>query len=190
MRVWHGHTSESLVVACQNRGMPMYEQILRSAERWKESFESQRLDAVPTRQLVVLACMDARLDLFRFLGIEIGHSHILRNAGGRATEDMLRSMIVSSVVLGTREVVVIHHTKCGMHGITNEGLRQRIHESSGNDPYHINFFAFDDEEDSVRQDVRRVRECPYFPEPMTVWGCIYDVDTGELKVTVKPEDEV
>jgi carbonic anhydrase len=168
----------------------MYEQILRSAERWKENFQSQRLDAVPARQLVVLACMDARLDLFRFLGLEIGHSHILRNAGGRVTEDMLRSMIVSSVVLGTREVVVIHHTKCGMHGITNEALRARIHESSGHDPYHIDFFPFADEDDSVREDVDRVRDCPYFPEPMTVWGCIYDVDSGELRVTVRPDDPV
>src|SRR5690554_4298664 len=120
---------------CQNRPMPMYKQILRSAERWKENFQSERLDAVPARQLVVLACMDARLDLFRFLGLEIGHSHILRNAGGRVTDDALRSMIVSSVVLGTREVVVIHHTKCGMHGVTNEALRERIKESSGHDPW-------------------------------------------------------
>ncbi len=168
----------------------MYKQILRSAERWKENFQSERLDAVPARQLVVLACMDARLDLFRFLGLEIGHSHILRNAGGRVTDDALRSMIVSSVVLGTREVVVIHHTKCGMHGVTNEALRERIKESSGHDPWHIDFHPFESNEDSVRDDVRRVRECPYFPEPMTVWGCIYDVDTGELTVTVKPDDEV
>jgi carbonic anhydrase len=170
--------------------MPMYQQILRSAERWKENFEEQLLDAVPTRQLVVLACMDARLDLFRFLGIEIGHSHILRNAGGRASDDAIRSMIVSSEVLGTREVVIIHHTKCGMHGVTNDQLRERIRESSGQDPVDIDFMPFDDEEASVREDVARVRGCPYFPEPMTVWGCIYDVDTGELRVTVKPDDEV
>jgi carbonic anhydrase len=170
--------------------MPMYQQILRSAEQWKENFERQHLDAVPARQLVVLACMDARLDLFRFLGLEIGHSHILRNAGGRASDDAIRSMIVSSVVLGTREVVIIHHTKCGMHGVTNESLRERIRASSGHDPADIDFLPFGDEEDSVRDDVRRVRECPYFPEPMTVWGCIYDVDTGDLQVTVKPDDPV
>src|SRR5690606_23381781 len=123
--------------SCHTGSMPMYAQILRSAERWKENFQSQRLDAVPTRQLVVVACMDARLDLFRFLGLEIGHSHILRNAGGRVTEDALRSMIVSSVVLGTREVVVIHHTQCGMHGVTNEMIRERVKESSGHDPAHI-----------------------------------------------------
>lgn len=170
--------------------MPMYGQILRSAERWKEQFHDEGLDAEPTRQLVVLACMDARLDLFRFLGLEIGHSHILRNAGGRVTEDALRSMIVSAEVLGTREVVIIHHTRCGMHGVTNEQLRERVRDSSGEDPVDVDFMPFADEEESVREDVARVRACPYFPEPMTVWGCIYDVDTGELRVTVKPDDEV
>ncbi|MFP4513464.1 MAG: beta-class carbonic anhydrase [Acidimicrobiales bacterium] len=170
--------------------MPMYGQILRSAEKWQEQFEAQHLDAVPTRQLVVLACMDARLDLFRFLGLEIGHSHILRNAGGRASDDALRSMIVSAEVLGTREVVIIHHTRCGMHGVTNEALRERVRQSSGHDPVDIDFLPFDDEAASVREDVARVRNCPYFPDPMTVWGCIYDVDTGELRVTVKPDDEV
>jgi carbonic anhydrase len=178
------------VIPGQTPCMPMYQQILRSAEKWKENFEQQHLDAVPARQLVVLACMDARLDLFRFLGLEIGHSHILRNAGGRATDDAIRSMIVSSVVLGTREVVIIHHTKCGMHGVTNEQLRERIRQSSGNDPAGVDFLPFTDEEQSVREDVARVRACPYFPGPMTVWGCIYDVDTGELRVTVKPDDEV
>ena len=170
--------------------MPMYGQIIRSAEQWKEQFHGEGLDAKPTRQLVVLACMDARLDLFRFLGLEIGHSHILRNAGGRASDDALRSMIVSAEVLGTREVVIIHHTRCGMHGVTNEALRERVHESSGHDPVDIDFMPFDDEEESVREDVARVRNCPYFSEPMMVWGCIYDVDTGELRVTVKPDDEV
>ncbi|MGY6501973.1 MAG: beta-class carbonic anhydrase [Acidimicrobiales bacterium] len=170
--------------------MPMYEQILRSAETWKANYDEQHLDATPARKLVVLACMDARLDLFRFLGLEIGHSHILRNAGGRATDDALRSMIVSSEVLGTREVVVIHHTQCGMHGVTNDQLRERVRASSGHDPADIDFMPFADEEASVREDVARIRECPYFPEPMTVWGCIYDVDDGDLRVVVKPDDDV
>lgn len=170
--------------------MPMYGQILRSAEQWKEQFHDEGLGAEPTRQLVVLACMDARLDLFRFLGLEIGHSHILRNAGGRASDDAIRSMVVSAEVLGTREVVIIHHTRCGMHGVTNEQLRERVRASTGEDPVEMDFLPFADEEESVREDVARVRACPYFPEPMTVWGCIYDVDTGELRVTVKPDDEV
>jgi carbonic anhydrase len=168
----------------------MYGQIMRSAEKWKENFEAQHLDAVPARNLVVVACMDARLDLFRFLGLEIGHSHILRNAGGRASDDAIRSMIVSSVALGTREVVIIHHTKCGMHGITDDELRERVRDASGHDPADIDFLSFQDEEASVREDVAKVRACPYFPEPMTVWGCMYDVDTGELRVVVKPDDEL
>lgn len=168
----------------------MYEQILHSAERWRENFEAQHLDAVPTRNLVVLSCMDTRLDLLGILGLEIGQSHTLRNAGGRASDDAIRSIVVSAVALGTREVVIIHHTRCGMHGVTDEELRERVRDASGNDPEGIEFLSFQDEEASVREDVAKVRACPYFPEPMTVWGCIYDVDTGELRVTVKPDDEV
>jgi carbonic anhydrase len=167
-----------------------YDEIMRSARAWKESFTPNDLTAAPTRHLVVLACMDARLDLFRLLGLEVGHSHLLRNAGGRATDDAIRSIIVSSVALGTREVVVIHHTGCGLYRVGNDELRHRVAAASGNDPVEIEFLSFDDEEQSVREDVARIRACPYLPQPMTVWGGIYDVDNGELRVTVAPDDDL
>ena len=167
-----------------------YDEIMRSAAAWTREFEPNNLTAAPTRHLVVLACMDARLDLFRLLGLEVGHSHILRNAGGRATDDAIRSIIVSSVALGTREVVVIHHTGCGLYRITNDELRHRVADASGNDPVDLEFFPFDDEGQSVLDDVARIRACPFLPQPMTVWGGIYDVDTGEFRVTVGPDDEL
>lgn len=182
--------SDGLFGPWQNRAMPIYDQLMASAQAWADDFEPNELTAAPTRHLVVLACMDARLDLFRLLGLEVGHSHILRNAGGRATEDAIRSIIVSSVALGTREVVIIHHTQCGLHRVSNEELRHRVIGATGHDPDGIDFLPFDDEEESVRADVAALRACKFLPQPFSVWGGIYDVSTGEFRVAVGPDDPV
>jgi carbonic anhydrase len=146
---------------------------------------------VPNRHLVILTCMDARLDLFRLLGLRIGDAHILRNAGGRASDDAIRSMVVSAHWLGTREFVVIHHTGCGLHGATNEEISDLVESSVGRRP-DIDFLPFDDLESSVRTDVERIQNCELLPEGASVWGAIYDVHRGELvtvtdEVTVHPE---
>lgn len=160
--------------------MPSFPAITESARRWAEGFRPDAFTASPMRHLVVLCCMDARIDLFRLLGLQVGDAHILRNAGGRATDDMLRSIILSTNALGTREVVVIHHTGCGLGGVTDDEIREQVRRESGHSPTEIEFLAFDDEVQSVREDVARIRACEYLPEHMSVWGAVYDVHTGVL----------
>src|SRR4051794_17934122 len=134
----------------------------------------------PQRRLVILTCMDARLDLFRALGLEVGDAHILRNAGGRATDDAIRSLVVSSHLLNTREIGVIHHTNCGLEGSTDEEVAERTGVRT------IAYLAFNDVEESVREDVEAVRTCGYLPDGTTVWGAVYNVDNGELRVVAEP----
>ena len=134
----------------------------------------------PARHLVILTCMDARLDLFRMLGLEVGDAHILRNAGGRASSDAIRSLVVSAHLLGTREVGVIHHTNCGLEGISNDEVARR----TGVD--EIDYLAFDEVEASVRDDVVEIRGCGHLPEGFVVWGAVYDVESGALRVVEAP----
>ncbi|HEX7165811.1 MAG TPA: carbonic anhydrase [Acidimicrobiales bacterium] len=134
----------------------------------------------PARHLVILTCMDARLDLFRALGLEVGDAHVLRNAGGRASQDAIRSLVVSTHLLGTREIGVIHHTNCGLEGLTDDDVAARtgVHD--------VAFLAFDNVVDSACHDVDAIRSCGYLPEGVVVWGAVYDVDTGEVRVVAEP----
>lgn len=134
----------------------------------------------PSRHLVILTCMDARLDLFRSLGLELGDSHILRNAGGRSSDDAIRSLVVSTHLLGTREIGVIHHTNCGLEGTTDDDVAARTGVTG------MPFLAFQDVEASVVDDVAVVRAAP-LAEGTVVWGGVYDVDTGELRIVAPPE---
>jgi carbonic anhydrase len=159
---------------------PSAAEFLAAAEQFQKSFELNTLSASPVRHVVVVTCMDARIDLFRLLGLEIGDAHILRNAGGRVTEDVVRSLVLSSHALGTREIVVIHHTGCGLFGATNEDLRNKVLDATGWSAEHIDFLPFRDVVASVKEDVERVRECTLLPAEVTTWGCVYDVDDGSL----------
>lgn len=134
----------------------------------------------PSRHLVILTCMDARLDLFRSLGLAVGEAHILRNAGGRVSPDVIRSLVVSSHLLGTREVGVIHHTNCGLEGKTNEEIATRTGAAD------LDFLAFPEVDASVRSDVDQLRASTLLPDGFTVWGAVYDVDTGGLRVVTEP----
>ena len=162
-----------------------HDEILRAASAYSAKFVPDNLTAAPSRRLVILTCMDARLDLFRLLGLEIGDSHLLRNAGGRATDDAIRSMVLSSHWLGTREFVVVHHTGCGLHGVSNEEIRNRVEAATGISP-SIDFLPFSDLEESVRVDVERIRDCPLLPAGATVWGAVYDVHSGLLTEICTP----
>ena len=133
----------------------------------------------PSRQLVVLSCMDARLDLFRAMGLQVGDAHILRNAGGRAAA-ALRSLVVSSHLLGTREVGVVHHSDCGLEGVTDEQVAARTGVSE------LEFMAFSSLDDSVREDVDLLEQCGLLPAGLVVWGAVYEVDTGELRLVSEP----
>jgi carbonic anhydrase len=135
----------------------------------------------PARQVAVLTCMDARLHPEKFLGLDIGDAHVIRNAGGRASDDAIRSLIISSNLLGTKEYVVIHHTDCGMVTFTNEDLREKLADVLDADASDIDFLPFNDLEGSVRDDVDRIRESPFIPEGIPVRGFVYDVRSGRLR---------
>ena len=140
------------------------------------NFHTARRTPQPARHLVILTCMDARLDLFRALGLDVGDAHILRNAGGRASADAIRSLVVSAHLLGTREVGVVHHTNCGLEGLTDEEVAQSTGVSS------LEFLAFRDLEESVREDVVIIRSCGLLPEGFIAWGAVYEVDSGAVRV--------
>jgi len=138
------------------------------------------LPPAPRKGLVVVTCMDSRLDVFRMLDLEIGDAHVLRNAGGRVTDDTLRSLVLSMHLMGTREVFVIHHTGCGLQRVTNAALQEHVGAATGQDATHVDFLPFDDLVVSVRDDVARVRTLPLLPAGITVTGAVYDVHTGTL----------
>jgi carbonic anhydrase len=136
------------------------------------------LPAAPAKELAVVTCMDARIDAYRILGLEPGEAHVIRNAGGSVTEDVLRSLVVSQHVLGTREVAVIQHTQCGMSGLDEEGLESRVEQSTGTaPPFPLGGFA--DLEENLRSSVERIEESPLLRFE-AVRGFVYDVTTGLL----------
>ena len=138
------------------------------------------MSAEPAKKLAVLACMDARLNPYELLGLEVGDAHIVRNAGGLVTDDAIRSLALSQHLLGTEEIVVIQHTRCGVHGLDDEEFRARLREQSGEEPrWEPGGFA--DLEESVREGVERIRSSPFVPRTERVRGFIYDVETGELR---------
>ncbi|HET9718997.1 MAG TPA: carbonic anhydrase [Solirubrobacteraceae bacterium] len=145
------------------------------------------LSPEPSRHLAIVTCMDCRIDLGRALGLELGQAHVLRNAGGAVTDDTIRSLAISQRKLGTREVLVIHHTRCGMQGVSEDDFRAELQRDSGLAPgFAIEGFA--DLEEDVRQSVRRVRHSPFLPHRGQVRGYILDVDTQELREVELPED--
>jgi carbonic anhydrase len=152
---------------------------LKANERYAASFKKGSLPMPPARRVAVLACMDARLDPARILGLEEGDAHVVRNAGGRAA-DALRSLVISQELLGTREVVVIHHTDCGMLTFTNDQLKQRLKEGRGAEA-DLDFLPFSDVDQSVRDDVRAIRESRLLQPEVPVTGFVYDVRTGRLR---------
>src|SRR4051812_42847717 len=134
----------------------------------------------PLRHLAVVTCMDARIDVFAALGLHIGEAHVIRNAGGRVTNDVIRSLALSSHVLGVEAVVVMQHTKCGLAGITDEELQARTGADLG-------FFPIADHADALREDVERLVSTAFLGPITTIGGFIYDVDTGEVADVVRWE---
>lgn len=151
-------------------------------ERYQEAFDRSALTAAPLTGLAILACMDARLDVEEALGLRTGDAHIIRNAGGLATDDAIRSLIISQQLLGTDEIVVIGHTGCGLLGIDEGALRERLGAASGRS-LEIEFGAFADLEANVRAQVDRLRAHPWLKRVL-VHGLIFDVETGALREVV------
>lgn len=137
--------------------------------------------ATPGRHLLVVTCMDARVDPARALGLSHGDAHVLRNAGGRVTPDVLRSITLSTHLLGTREIMVVHHTRCGLQAPDDDQVRGQLRELLGEDVPDLPIESFSDLDDSVRKDVRRVRSWRYLPADAVVRGFVYAVETGRLR---------
>ena len=156
-----------------------YERILAQNERFIEAFDRSALTAAPLRGLAILTCMDARIDVEDALGLRVGDAHIIRNAGGLASTDAIRSLVVSQQLLGTREIVVIAHTKCGLHRADEAALRRRIEDSTGA-ATDMGFGAFDDLDAMVRRQVEILAaEGALLDVP--IHGLVYEVDTGQLR---------
>ncbi len=149
--------------------------------RYAAKFDKADLAAPPRRRVAVITCMDARLVPARFLGLEVGDAHVIRNAGGRADDDALRSLLISQQMLGTNEVVVIHHTDCGMLSFRNEDLQTKLADQFGAPADHIDFMPFADLAQSVRDDVETIRSHPFIGDDVLVSGFIYDVKTGRIE---------
>ena len=159
--------------------MAIRDEILRANEDHLARFDKGELPMPPARRFAVVTCMDARLDPAKFLGLEEGDAHVIRNAGALVTEDALRSLAISHWLLGTQQVIVIGHTDCGMLTFTNDALRERLREE-GIDASGVDFHPFADLELSVRKSVERIRRSPLLPDPFEASGFVYDVHTGEL----------
>ena len=160
--------------------MSVTDELLRNNEAYAESFEKGDLPLPPARGVAVVACMDARLDVHKMLGLEEGDAHVIRNAGGVITDDEIRSLAISQRLLGTSEIILVHHTDCGMLTFTDDELKQQIQEDVGVKP-HFSMESFSDLEEDVRQSIARIQNSPFIPNKDSVRGFVYEVETGRLR---------
>jgi carbonic anhydrase len=160
--------------------MSVTDDLLRNNEAYAESFDKGHLGMPPTKKLAVVACMDARMQPNRILGLEEGEAHVIRNAGGVITDDEIRSLAISQRLLGTEEIILMHHTDCGMLTFTDEDFRLALQEDVGIKP-HWAPEAFSDLEADVRQSIARIQASPFIPRKDSVRGFIYEVETGRLR---------
>ena len=160
--------------------MSQTDDLLRNAERYAESFDKGELPVPPARRVAVVACMDARIIPTRILGLEEGDAHVIRNAGGAVTDDVIRSLVISQRLLGTEEIVLIHHTGCGMATFTEDAFRRSLEEDVGMTPPWA-AETFTDLEGNVRQSIARIRANPFIARKDAVRGFVYEVETGRLR---------
>ncbi len=160
--------------------MSQTERLLRNNASYAASFTKANLPSRPSRQVAVLACMDARLDVHKILGLQEGEAHVIRNAGGVATDDAIRSLLISQRLLGTDEIILIHHTDCGMLTFKDDEVGSEIQEEIGvRPPFALGAFSNLDED--VLQTTRRLRSNPFIPRKEKIRGFVYNVKTGRLR---------
>lgn len=160
--------------------MSVTDELVRSAKAYAESFDKGQLPMPPGRKVAVVACMDARLNPYGLLGLREGDAHVICNAGGVITADEIRSLAISQRLLGTEEIVLIHHTDCGMLTFTDEEFGRSIQEETGIKPEWA-AETFRDLEEDVRQSLARVKASPFIPNKNSVRGFVYEVETGNLR---------
>jgi carbonic anhydrase len=163
------------------------DELVANNEAFAASLPTKHLDVSPSRRLAIVTCMDSRLDVFAALGLRDGEAHVLRNAGGVITDDVIRSLAVSQRRLGTREVMLIHHTDCGMQTLTDDGFRAELQEATGVAPAFA-IESFSDLDSDVSQSILRVRRSAFLLHRDLVRGFVYDVDTHRLR-EVHVDDE-
>ncbi|MEV6299006.1 carbonic anhydrase [Actinoplanes sp. NPDC051861] len=160
--------------------MSVTDELLANAERYAASFDKGSLPLPPAKRVAVLACMDARLNPYGLLGLTEGDAHVIRNAGGVVTAGELRSLAISQRLLGTTEIILIHHTDCGMLAFTDDGFKATLEAEVGFKPNWA-AEAFADLDEDVRQSIRRILADPFIPVKDSVRGFVYDVATGKLR---------
>ncbi len=160
--------------------MSVIDEFLANNEVYADTFTKGSLPMPPAKQIAIVACMDARLETGALLRLVEGDAHVIRNAGGVVTDDVIRSLTISQRLLGTREIMLIHHTDCGMLTFKDDDLKQQILDETGIKPQFA-MEAFDDLDADVRQSVARVRKSPYIPHKEHVRGFVYDVESGQLR---------
>ncbi len=160
--------------------MTVTDDLLENATRYADTFDKGDLPLPPAKHLAVVACMDARLNVYGLLGLSEGDAHVIRNAGGVVTQDELRSLAISQRLLATTEIILIHHTDCGMLTFTDDGFRQSIEQETGVKPTWA-AEAFTDLDADVRQNIARIKAETAIPHKESVRGFVYDVTTGKLR---------
>jgi len=159
--------------------MSVTDELVRNNQSYAGSFKKGDLPLPPARHVAVLACMDARLDVHKILGLQEGDAHVIRNAGGAATDDAIRSLAISQRLLGTKEIVLIHHTDCGMLTFHDDDIKHKIETETGIRPAFA-FEAFSDLDADVKQSIARIKASPFIPHKSSVRGFVYDVRSGKL----------
>ena len=162
--------------------MSYFENFMKANQAYVDLHGTAHLPINPKTKVAIVTCMDSRLHVAQALGLALGDAHILRNAGGRVTEDMIRSLVISQQQLGTREIVVLHHTDCGAQTFKNEDFTAHLHKELGVDVSDQDFLPFTDVEESVREDMALLRQSPLIPADVEISGAVYDVDTGRMTV--------
>jgi carbonic anhydrase len=160
--------------------MSVTDELLHNAEHYEKGFDKGDLPMPPGKRLAVLACMDARLNPYGILGLSEGDAHVIRNAGGVVTDDAIRSLTISQRLLGTTEIILIHHTDCGMLTFTDDQVKAQIEADTGiRPPFALE--AFSDLDADVRQSIARIKASPFIPHRDAIRGFVYEVETGRLR---------
>jgi len=167
--------------------MSTTDELLRNAEAYAASFDKGALPLPPGRKIAVLACMDARLNPYGLLGLQEGDAHVIRNAGGVVTDDEIRSLAISQRLLGTEEIILIHHTDCGMLTFTDDEFKRSVQDDVGIKPEWA-AEAFPDLDEDVRQSIARIKASPFIPRKDSVRGFVYQVETGNLREVDPPAE--
>ena len=158
-----------------------FEQFMQANQAYVALHGQLNLPIKPKTRVAIVTCMDSRLHVAQALGLALGDAHILRNASGRVTDDMIRSLVISQQQMGTREIVVLHHTDCGAQTFNNEDFQEHLKCELGVDVSGQDFLPFQDIDESVREDMKLLRECPLIPDDVIISGAVYDVDTGSMR---------